>query len=50
MSALIKISETTISSATSSVVLTGIDSTFDVYVYQAIDVMPDTDIFIKALI
>ena len=31
---LIKIAETTVSSATASVTLTGIDSTYDVYVFQ----------------
>lgn len=40
---LIKIQETTISSATASVSLTGIDSTFDVYMVVMNSVFPDTD-------
>ena len=40
---LIKIAETTVSSATASVTLTGIDSTYDVYEVVANNVTPDTD-------
>lgn len=40
---LIKIQETTISSATSSVTLTGIDSTYDVYIVHFHNVEGDTD-------
>jgi hypothetical protein len=42
--ALVKIAETTVSSATASVTLTGIDSTFDVYKVVLSDVQGDTDI------
>jgi len=41
---LIKIAETTVSSATASVTLTGIDSTYDVYKVVLSDVQGDTDI------
>jgi hypothetical protein len=40
---LIKIAETTVSSATASVTLTGIDSTYDVYMVRYSDVFSDTD-------
>jgi hypothetical protein len=40
---LIKIQETTVSSATASVTLTGIDSTYDVYVVRYNNVTIDTD-------
>ena len=40
---LIKIAETTVSSATASVTLTGIDSTYDVYVVQIVNAIPDTN-------
>jgi len=40
---LIKISETTVSSAVSSVTLTGIDSTYDVYMVKVMNCTPDTD-------
>ena len=40
---LIKIAETTVSSATASVTLTGIDSTYDVYMLKMNNVLPDTD-------
>ena len=40
---LIKIAETTVSSATPSVTLTGIDSTYDVYMVRLNNVIPDTD-------
>jgi hypothetical protein len=40
---LIKIAETTVSSAVSSVTLTGIDSTYDVYMVKGNDVVPSTD-------
>jgi hypothetical protein len=40
---LIKIAETTVSSAVASVTLTGIDSTYDVYEVVANNVTPDTD-------
>jgi hypothetical protein len=40
---LIKIAETTVSSSTASVTLTGIDSTFDVYMVRYSDVFSDTD-------
>ena len=40
---LIKIAETTVSSATASVTLTGIDSTYDVYMVKYNNVQPETD-------
>ena len=40
---LVKIAETTVSSATASVTLTGIDSTYDVYMVKIINATPDTD-------
>lgn len=40
---LIKISETIITSPTANVTLTGIDSTYDVYVVNVNNVIPDTD-------
>ena len=40
---LIKISETTVSSTTASVSLTGIDSTYDVYMVKVNNFTPDTD-------
>tara|TARA_R100001129_G_scaffold152295_1_gene114699 strand:- start:287 stop:799 length:513 start_codon:yes stop_codon:yes gene_type:complete len=40
---LIKITETTVSSAVSSVTLTGIDSTFDVYMVTINNLDPDTN-------
>ena len=40
---LIKIAETTVSSAVASVTLTGIDSTYDVYMVRLNNVIPDTD-------
>mgnify|MGYP001311159901 FL=1 len=40
---LIKIAETTVSSATASVTLTGIDSTYDVYKVQLVNVVTETD-------
>ena len=40
---LIKIAETTVSSAVASVTLTGIDSTYDVYMVKFYNVAPDTD-------
>lgn len=40
---LIKIAETTLSSPTASAVLTGIDSTFDVYKFVISNVQPATD-------
>jgi hypothetical protein len=40
---LIKIAETTVSSATASVTLTGIDSTYDVYMVRLNNVQGDTD-------
>jgi hypothetical protein len=40
---LIKIAETTVSSAVSSVTLTGIDSTYDVYMVRHNNVLSDTD-------
>jgi len=40
---LIKIAETTVSSAVASVTLTGIDSTYDVYMVRLSDVIPATD-------
>ena len=40
---LIKIAETTVSSATASVTLTGIDSTYDVYMLKINNVIPQTD-------
>lgn len=40
---LIKIAETTVSSAVASVTLTGIDSTYDVYMVVYNNVQPDTD-------
>ena len=40
---LIKIQETTVSSATASVSLVGIDSTFDVYKFVINNATPDTD-------
>ena len=40
---LIKIAETTVSSAVASVTLTGIDSTFDVYMVRFNNVAPETD-------
>jgi len=40
---LIKIQETTVSSATASVTLTGIDSTYDVYMVAMNNILPDTD-------
>ena len=40
---LIKIQETTVSSAVSSVTLTGIDSTYDVYIVQYSNLQIDTD-------
>ena len=40
---LIKIAETTVSSAVSSVTLTGIDSTFDVYMVTINNLDPDTN-------
>ena len=39
---LIKIQETTVSSATASVTLTGISSTYDVYMVKINDLSPDT--------
>jgi hypothetical protein len=38
-----KIAETTVSSAVASVTLTGIDSTYDVYMLKFFDVVPSTD-------
>ena len=43
MASLIKIAETTVSSAVSSVTLTGIDSTYDVYMVRTNNVTFDTD-------
>jgi hypothetical protein len=43
MSSLIKIAETTVSSDTASVTLSGIDSTFDVYKLVANNVTPSVD-------
>jgi len=40
---LIKIAETTVSSATASVTLTGIDSNYDVYMVSLSNVVTDTD-------
>ena len=40
---LIKIAETTVSSATASVTLTGINSTYDVYMVKYNNVVPSTD-------
>ncbi len=40
---LIKIDEEIVSSAVASVTLTGIDSTYDVYMVQLVNVKPDTD-------
>tara|TARA_B100001250_G_scaffold376489_1_gene364809 strand:+ start:2727 stop:3242 length:516 start_codon:yes stop_codon:yes gene_type:complete len=40
---LIKIQETTVSSSTASVTLTGIDSTYDVYMISVNNVVPITD-------
>ena len=40
---LVKIKETTVSSAVSAVTLTGIDSTYDVYMVQYSDLQIDTD-------
>ena len=40
---LIKIAETTVSSAVASVTLTGIDSTYNVYMVRLSDVIPATD-------
>ena len=40
---LVKITETTVSSAVSSVTLTGIDSTYDVYMVKVMNCTPDTD-------
>ena len=40
---LIKIAETTVSSGVSSVTLTGIDSTYDVYMLKINNVIPETD-------
>ena len=40
---LIKIAETTVSSAVASVTLTGIDSTYDVYMVKMNNVLSDTD-------
>ncbi len=40
---LIKIQETTVSSSTASVTLTGIDSTYDVYMVRVSNVQPVTD-------
>ena len=40
---LIKIAETTVSSAVASVTLTGIDSTYDVYKVVLSDIATDTD-------
>ena len=40
---LIKIAETTVSSAVASVTLTGIDSTYDVYMVRFNNVAPETD-------
>ena len=40
---LIKISETTVSSAVASVTLTGIDSTYDVYMVRINNYVPSTD-------
>ena len=40
---LIKITETTVSSAVASVTLTGIDSTYDVYMIRINNVIPETD-------
>ncbi len=40
---LIKIAETTVSSAVASVTLTGIDSTYDVYMVRVHNVTPETD-------
>ena len=40
---LIKIAETTVSSAVASVTLTGIDSTYDVYMVKVMNSTPDTD-------
>ena len=41
---LIKIDEEIVSSAVSSVTLTGIDSTYDVYMVKINNVVPETDI------
>ena len=41
---LVKIAETTVSSAVASVTLTGIDSTYDVYKVVVSNMQPDTDI------
>ena len=41
---LIKIQETTVSSATASVTLTGINSTYDVYMVRIDNVAPETDV------
>ena len=40
---LVKIAETTVSSAVASVTLTGIDSTYDVYMVRFNNVAPETD-------
>ncbi len=40
---LVKIDETTLSSPTASVTLTGIDSTYDVYMVRVSNVQPVTD-------
>ena len=47
---LIKIAETTVSSAVSSVTLTGIDSTYDVYMLQVANALPSVNagLFIRA--
>jgi hypothetical protein len=44
---LIKIAETTVSSAVSSVTLTGIDSTYDVYMVKISGLIPVSDSFIQ---
>jgi len=44
---LIKIAETTVSSATASVTLTGIDSTYDVYMVKISGIIPVSDSFIQ---
>ena len=43
---LVKIAETTVSSAVASVTLTGIDSTYDVYMVKYNNVTPDTDVVV----
>ena len=40
---LVKIQETTVTSAVASVTLTGIDSTYDVYMVQISNAIPTTD-------